>query len=187
MTPPLALFFIMAAALFGQGKFGQGNDIVVRDLDGHAKSFTTGGGVSVLTFVSVECPVSNAYNDRMSALYNDYKDKGVTFVFANANRTESSKNVREHAKSVGFPFPVYKDHDNQMADRFGAQVTPESYVFDKRGVLVYHGQMDDNRNEARVQQKTLRMALDAVLAGRPVPKAETKAFGCTIKRARKVT
>ena len=92
-----------------------------------------------------------------------------------------------HAKSVGFVFPVYKDPNNALADRFDAQVTPETYVIDSSGTLVYHGQIDDSRNEKRVQQQALRMALDAVLAGKPLTVAETKAFGCSIKRVRRAT
>jgi hypothetical protein len=60
-------------------------------------------------------------------------------------------------------------------------------VIDSTGTLVYHGQIDDSRNEQRVQQQGLRMALDAVLAGKPVGVAETKAFGCSIKRVRRTT
>ena len=190
MKSALTLCLVVASAAFGQ-EFRLGSkvsDIVVQDPAGGKTYFPTGqGSVTVVTFVAVQCPVSNAYNDRMSAIYNEYKSKGVTFVFVNANRTESPKDIAEHAKSVGFPFPVYRDEANVLADRFDAQVTPESYLIDKKGVLVYLGQVDDSLNEARVRQKTLRMALDAVLAGQPVIKAETKAFGCTIKRARKVT
>ena len=70
------------------------------------------------------------------------------------------------------------------ADLFGAQVTPETFVIDREGVIRYHGYVDDSLNEARVHNRGLRTALDAVLAGRPVSAAETKAFGCTIKRRR---
>src|SRR5205085_7144414 len=73
---------------------------------------------------------------------------------------------------------------NVVADRFGATVTPESYVIDSSGTIRYHGQIDDSRNEARIRTPGLRMALDAVLAGKPVTVQETKAFGCTIKRVR---
>jgi thiol-disulfide isomerase/thioredoxin len=157
----------------------------VQDLSGAPVSFGSLGAVTVVTFISTQCPVSNTYNDRMSAVYKTYSAKGVKFVFVNANRNESTNEVAEHAKSVGFPFTVYKDPNNELADRFDAQVTPESYVLDSAGMLVYRGQVDDNRNQARVHQQSLSIALDAVLAGKPVPVAETKAFGCSIKRARR--
>jgi hypothetical protein len=88
---------------------------------------------------------------------------------------------------VGFPFPVCKDPDNLVADRFNAQVTPESYVMDSAGILRYHGSIDDNMNESRVHVQRLRAALDALLGGKLVQATETKAFGCTIKRVRKAS
>ncbi|MBV8818844.1 MAG: redoxin domain-containing protein [Acidobacteriaceae bacterium] len=161
-------------------------EIELKDLSGGRVAFhDLEGQVTVVTFISTQCPISNSYNDRMSALYRDYSAKGVRFIFANANRTEQAKDVAEHAKSVKFPFPVYKDENNQLANRLNAQVTPESFVLDRNAVLVYRGQVDDSKNEARVKEKSLRNALDAVLDGKPVAVAETKAFGCTIKRVRR--
>jgi len=83
---------------------------------------------------------------------------------------------------VGFTFPVYKDSGN-VACLFNAQVTPETYVIDKQGIIRYHGAIDDAQNEARVKKQSLRAALDEILAGKAVAVAETKAFGCTVKRA----
>jgi peroxiredoxin len=158
----------------------------VQDLNGKTVPFSAlKGDITVVTFISTQCPVSNSYNDRMNAIFQEYSAKGVTFIFVNANRTESPSEVQEHAKSVGFAFPVYKDMNNQLADKFGAQVTPESYVIDSAGVIRYHGSVDDSQNPARVEKHTLRMALAAVLSGAPVSIQLTKAFGCTIKRVRK--
>lgn len=163
-------------------------DFTVQDPNGAAVQFAAlRGPVTVVVFTSVQCPVSNAYNDRMNGVYRDYSAKGVKFIFVNANHNESAQDVASHAQSVGFLFPVYKDPNNVLADRFDAQVTPETYVIDSTGTIVYHGQIDDNRNEKRVEQQPLRLALDAVLAGKPVPVTETKAFGCSIKRARRTT
>ena len=141
----------------------------------------------MVTFIATECPVSNSYNQRMIDVYKDYSSKNVKFIFVNANRSEPASEVRDHARRVGFPFAVYKDPGNQVADRFDAQVTPESYVIDGSGVIRYHGSIDDSMNESRVHNRALREALDALLAGRPVPRTETKAFGCTIKRVYKAS
>lgn len=190
MRRAAVLFGLIASTLCAQ-EFRVGSkigDFDLQDLSGKTVSSAgLRGPVTVITFVSVQCPVSNAYNERMNALYKDYSPKGVKFVFVNANNTESPSDVREHARSVGFVFPVYKDAGNAIADRFGAEVTPESYVIDSSGTLRYHGQIDDSRNEARITQKSLRAALDAILAGKQVSVQETKAFGCTIKRAKKTT
>jgi thiol-disulfide isomerase/thioredoxin len=153
------------------------------DPAGKSIEFTPGKELTVVTFISTQCPISNDYNDRMSAVYKDYTAKGVKFYFLNANSTEPMNVMLEHKKSAGFPFEVYKDET--AADLLGAQVTPESFVYDKAGKLVYHGYIDDARNPARIQTNGLRDALDATLAGKPVTNSTTKAFGCTIKRARK--
>ena len=182
----LSLGAVLCAQEFKLG--GKISDFTVEDLSGQKHSFSSlKGNVTVVTFVSVQCPVSNAYNDRMNSLYRDYSAKGVKFIFLNANRTEPANEVAEHAKAVGWAFPVYKDEGNRVADRFNAQVTPENYVIDRAGEIRYHGSIDDSQNAARVHSQSLRAALDAVLAGSAVATPETKAFGCSIKRARKTT
>jgi peroxiredoxin len=181
---------LAATSLCGQDfKLGaKVGDFQIQDLDAKPVSYSAlRGPVTVVTFVSTQCPISNGYNQRMNTLYSDYSSKGVKFIFLNANRSEPASSVREHAKNAGFVFPVYKDANNVVADTFGAEVTPESYVIDSAGVLRYHGAIDDSQNEARVKTRGLRLALDAVLAGKPVEITQTKAFGCSIKRARKTT
>jgi hypothetical protein len=146
-----------------------------------------GQNITVVVFISTVCPVSNSYNLRMKEIYRDYAPKGVQFEFLNANQNESQAEVEDHARSVGFPFAVSKDANNVMADRLGAEYTPEAFVIDREGMVRYHGRIDDAQNPARVRQNSLRLAIDAVLAGREVPAPETKAFGCTIKRVRKAS
>lgn len=191
MTKKLTLWLALGAGILTAQEFKLGSrvpDFQVRDLDGNAVSFSAlKGPITVVTFIATECRVSNSYNQRMSSLYSDYTAKNVKLIFVNANRSEPASEVRDHAKRVGFPFAVYKDPDNVPADRFDAQVTPESFVIDSSGVIRYHGAIDDNMNESRVRTRTLRAALDAMLAGKPVQSTETKAFGCTIKRVRKAS
>lgn len=179
---------VCTVALFGQEfKLGSAvSDFSVQDLKGNPVQYSTlKGDVTVVAFIATQCPVSNAYNERMKALYNDYSGKGVKFVFLNANRTEPAGDVARHAQENGFPFAVYKDEGQVVTDRFGATVTPEVFVIDRSGVVRYHGSIDDAQNPARVQMQRLRVALDSMLAGKPPEPAETKAFGCTIKRAPK--
>ena len=191
MQRSLAVWLIFAAASLCAQEFKVGSkvtDFQVQDLDGKSISFwALRGDLTVVTFVATQCPVSNAYKQRMIAVYKDYAPKDVRFVFVNANRSEPPSEVREHSKRSGFPFPVYKDANNVVANRFGAEVTPESYVIDSSGVIRYHGSIDDSQNEARIRTRALRLALDTLLAGKPVAVTETKAFGCTIKRVRKST
>lgn len=76
-----------------------------------------------------------------------------------------------------------KDDGNKVADAYRAQKTPEVFVISPKGDLLYHGRIDESQDDPRgVKSPDLRNALEAILAGKPVPAAETKAFGCTIKR-----
>ncbi len=188
MTKAWAISLALTAGILCAQEFKLGShvsDLQVRDLDGKTVAFSSlKGPITVVTFIATQCPVSNSYNRRMSDLYKDYTAKNVKFIFVNANRSEPAGEVREDAKSVGFPFPVYKDPGNILADRFDAQVTPENFAIDSSGVIRYHGAIDDNMNESQVHSRTLCAALDALLAEKPLPSSETKAFGCTIKRVR---
>jgi peroxiredoxin len=136
----------------------------------------------VLMFIATQCPVSNGYNERMVELYKDYTSKGVAFIGINSNKQEDVEEIEEHAQEHGFKFPVLKDKNNTIADKLGASVTPEIFVLNTKLEMLYHGRIDDSRNEAKVASRDLRTALDAILAGKPVEITETKAFGCTIKR-----
>ena len=138
---------------------------------------------TVIMFVATQCPVSNAYNERMEKLATDYGAQGVRFVGVNSNKQESVSEIAEHSKENGFTFPVLKDKGNVIADRFAAKVTPEIYVVNPQGELVYHGQIDNSQNEKKVKARPLAAALDAILAGKPVTESEVNAFGCSIKRA----
>src|ERR1019366_10814640 len=109
------------------------------------------GSTTVVAFISANCPVSNGFNDRMTALFNDYSARGVKFVFINSNANESAAEVAQHRQSAGFPFEVYRDPGNRAADLFGAMATPETYVIDSGGILRYHGYIEDSINEARVK------------------------------------
>jgi peroxiredoxin len=134
-------------------------------------------------FVATQCPVSNAYNDRMAALGKEYAGKGVAVVGINSNKTEPTAEVAAHAKAHGFTFPVVKDDANKVADAYGATHTPEVFVISPKGDLLYHGRIDESQNDPKnVRSPDLRNALESILAGKPVPATETKAFGCSIKR-----
>ena len=144
-----------------------------------------GQKATVVMFVATQCPVSNDYNERMAQLTKDYAGKKVRFIGINSNKQESIEEVAKHAKDNQLPFPVLIDVGNVVADTYNARVTPQVYLIDDKGVLRYMGRIDDSQNTAGIKKQDLREALDAVLAGRAVPTAETRAFGCSIKRMEK--
>ncbi len=137
----------------------------------------------VLMFIATKCPYSNAYNDRMRQMADDYARKGVLFVGINSNSSEPEAEVKAHAAQHKFGFTLVKDPGNKVADMYDARRTPEIFVVGADGKLLYHGRIDENYEEpTKVTSPDLKNALDQILAGQPVAKAETKAFGCTIKR-----
>jgi thiol-disulfide isomerase/thioredoxin len=177
----------MAVSLWAQNSIlgAKPGDFTLRDLKGvEVASSALSGNVTALLFIATGCPVSNAYNERMSALYRDYEPKGVKFIFVNSNETEPAAEVEDHIRKHDFPFAVYKDPGSLVADRFRAQATPEAFVLDAGGMVRYHGHIDDSQNAGRVTKKSLRLALDALLGGYRIDPAETKAFGCSIRRTK---
>ena len=192
-----ASLFVIAGAVFAAGTRAEGEvptppaigstieDFTLPDVDNkeHSLKSLAGKNGTVLLFIAVQCPVSNAYNERMEKLAEDYKAKGINVVGINSNIAEDAATVKAHAAEHKLSFPILKDSGSKVADRFGAAVTPEAYFLDANNKLLYHGRIDNSRNEAQVNSNDLRNALDAALAGKAVEKAEAKAFGCSIKRA----
>jgi peroxiredoxin len=159
-------------------------DFTLPDPDGreHTLASLKGSKGTVLIFIATQCPVSNAYNERMRKLSEDYASRGVNVVGINSNVKELAAEVKQHAAEKGLTFTILKDTGNAIADRFDAQYTPEAYLIDASGKLVYHGRIDNSRNGDSITSTDLRDAVESVLAGKPVEKPEVKGFGCTIKR-----
>ena len=192
----LASFVIIAlAAVAGSGRAPDDlpappaigttiDDFKLPDADGaeHSLKSLTGKNGAVIIFVATKCPVSNAYNDRMEKLAQDYQARGINVIGINSNNTEPASEVKSHAGEKHLTFTILKDDGNKIADRLGATRTPEAYVLDRSGKLVYHGRIDNSQNTANITANDLREALDELLAGKPVSKTGGAAFGCSIKR-----
>ena len=161
------------------------DDFKLPDADGaeHSLKSLAGKNGAVLIFIATKCPVSNAYNDRMEKLAQDYKAKGINVIGINSNVTEPASEVKSHATDKHLTFAILKDDGNKIADRFGATKTPEVYVIDASNKLVYHGRIDNSQKVDGITANDLRDALEEVLAGKQVSKTGGAAFGCTIKRA----
>jgi len=159
-------------------------NFTLKDYDGkkHSLSDYKDSKAIVIIFIATQCPVSNAYNERMENLYNTYKNKGVSFIGINSNKAELLTEIKSHAKSNGLTFTILKDEKNVIADKFEASVTPEIYVLNPNFEVLYQGRIDDSRREKDVKSTDFKKALDEILDGKPVSVPKTKAFGCTIKR-----
>lgn len=140
--------------------------------------------VTAVVFVSAICPVSNAYIERLKAIYRDYSQRGVQFAFVNTNANETGEQIEKHAAANRLAFPVFTDPDHRTADLLGARMTPEVFLLDGDGAVRYRGPIDDALNPARVRFHYFRDALDAVLKGKPIVHRESGPIGCSIKRAR---
>ena len=160
------------------------DDFKLPDADGaqHTLNSLKGKNGAVIIFIATRCPVSNGYNERMEQLAQDYQSKGINVIGINSNSTEPASEVKSHAAEKHLTFAILKDDGNKIADRLGANHTPEAYVIDASGKLVYHGRIDNSQNTANITSNDLREALDAVLAGKPIQKTTSVAFGCSIKR-----
>ena len=161
------------------------DDFKLPDVDGkeHSLNSLKGKSGTVLIFIATKCPVSNAYNERMEKLAQEYRAKGINVIGINSNVTEPAAEVKSHAAEKHLTFTILKDDGNKIADRLGATRTPEVYALDASGKLVYHGRIDNSQNPANISSNDLRAALDSLLAGKPIQKTTGAAFGCTIKRA----
>ena len=191
-----ALFMITAAVIAGSGRSTSEvpappaigatiDEFSLPDVNGqeHSLKSLKGKNGTVLIFIAVQCPVSNAYNERMEKLAEDYKTKGIAVIGINANSTEDAAAVKAHAAEKHLTFTILKDSGNKIADKLGAARTPEAYFLDANNKLLYHGRIDNSQNPDAIESNDLRQALDSALAGKPVEKPEAKAFGCSIKRA----
>jgi hypothetical protein len=125
--------------------------------------------------------VVRGYNERINQIATDYKAKGINVIGINSNVTESGEQVRSHAE-LTYKFLVLIDKNSLLADKLGANSTPEVFFVDAKNVLLYHGAIDNDRSGKNITESYLRGAFDASLAGKKIEKASTVAFGCSIKR-----
>jgi peroxiredoxin len=159
------------------------SDFTLHDMSGNSLSYQAlKGKVTVVMFFSTRCPISNTFNFRRNTVYRDFR-KRVNFIVVDSNSNESLEEVRAYAKEVGFDFPVYLDVNNQASDGFGVLATTDTFVMDSSGVMQYHGYIEDALNPERTTKQGLRLAIQAVLEGKPVEMAESAARGCAIRRS----
>lgn len=157
-------------------------------VDGQTHSLDSYGDAEALVLVQScnHCPYVQAWEDRLSAIARDYEERGVRVVAVNSNDADSHPEdsfaeMKKRASARGFAFDYLYDEPQELARTLGAERTPEVFLFDRECRLVYHGAIDDDRDETGVTQQYLRDALDAALAGQDPPLAETPAVGCTVK------
>jgi peroxiredoxin len=142
----------------------------------------------LVLFICNHCPYVKHIRTGLAQLARDYLPKQVAIIGINSNDVanypeDSPAKMKAEVKSAGYTFPYLYDESQAVAKAYRAACTPDLYLFDQNHRLVYRGQFDDSRpgNGIPVTGKDLRAALDAVLAGKPVPPDQTASVGCNIK------
>ncbi len=188
---------IVVAALAAASGFGLGigdaiplADVTMKNVDGRELSISSVKGPKgvLVIFSCNHCPYVKAWDARLAALGNDATGRGVGVIAINPNdpaayAEDGFEQMKAKAAARAYAFPYVVDAGaSQLARAFGATHTPEAFLFDAKGVLVYHGAIDDNvEDAAKVTRHYLRDAVDAVVAGRAPATAESKAIGCSVK------
>lgn len=139
---------------------------------------------AIVVFLASKCPYSNSYNERLNDLTLALKKlpKKIAFFAINASKPERMDDVKKHAAKEMLNFPVLKDADLKVVDGFGAERTPEAFLLDKQGKVVYHGRIDDDSEGKNVKRRDLLVATQELVNTGSVKITETRAFGCSIKR-----
>jgi peroxiredoxin len=178
-----------AASALQLGDPAPDRDVKMKNVDGKTLAIADVAGTkgTLVIFTCNHCPWAKAWETRIAELGNTYakRDIGVIAINANdpTNRSEDGYEAMvQRARERGFQFPYVVDQGSRVAKAFGATRTPEVFLFDASGKLVYHGTIDDNADDAAaVKQHYLRDALESVSTGKAVAIGETKALGCGIK------
>ncbi len=172
-------------------------DFALPGVDGKTYRLSDFAAAKVLAvvFTCNHCPTAQAYEERLIQLHVDFKDRGVALVAISPNDplavrldelgytdvSDSLEEMKIRAKDRGFAFPYLYDGDTQAASKaFGVLATPHVFIFDAARKLRYQGRIDDSDVNV-VKSHDARNAIEALLAGRPVPVATTRVFGCSTK------
>ena len=165
-------------------------DIKMKDISGKEVSLNdakTGKGLLVM-FSCNTCPYVIKNQARTYEVCKYAMGNGIGVALLNSNEAkrdedDSFEDMKAYAKDQGYGWYYLVDQHSALADAFGANKTPECFLFDANGKLVYHGAIDDNPNDAgAVNRKHLFMAIDEMKAGKDVSVKESRSVGCTIKR-----
>jgi peroxiredoxin len=172
-------------------------DFRLPGVDGKTYSLSDFAGAKILVviFTCNHCPTAQAYEERIARLHAETKDKGVALVAISPNDPaglrldelgytdvgDSFEDMKYRARDHKYAYPYLYDGETQKtAIAYGALATPHVYVFDAARKLRYNGRFD-NSEVKEVTSHDARNAVDALLAGTPVPVEKTRVFGCSTK------
>jgi len=150
----------------------------------------------VIVFTCNHCPIASIYETRIQKLADDYGQRGVAVIAIQPNDPEAIRvdeldsadtsdsldemKIRVEYKNLRYPY-LYDGETQSVARALGPQATPHVFIFDKERKLRYQGRVDNSYRQELVKTEDARNAIEALLAGKPVPVAETGVFGCSTK------
>lgn len=183
------LLLAASAHALDLGSQAPATDVKMKNVDGKEVSIADikGDRGTMVIFSCNQCPFVLAWEERIAQLGNAAIGKGIGVIQINSNDPavaagDTYDKVQARAKERGFKFPYVVDADSAAARAYGASRTPEIFLFNAKGDLVYHGTIDDNYKAAdKVTERYLHDAIEAVAAGKDVVTKESKIVGCTIK------
>lgn len=160
---------------------------VLPGTDGHQHAYGNDGeNATVVIFTCNHCPYALAWEDRLLAVGREYAHHAVRFLAINPNDAEqkpadSFENMKLHVTEKEWSFPYLRDESQDVARAYGAQTTPDVFVFDADDRLVYRGAPDADYEDESLNAQWLRDALDAVVAGNTPATQQTESVGCSVK------
>lgn len=147
-----------------------------------------GAKALLVMFICNHCPFVKHVRLQIADMGAEYQEKGVGVVAIMSNDVanhpdDSPEHMAEEIRQIGYTFPYLYDETQAVAKAYRAACTPDFFLFDGNRKLVYRGQLDDSRpgNDKPVTGSDLRAALDAMVAGSPVPETQKPSIGCNIK------
>ena len=161
----------------------------VRDIDGVLREplKVDKGHVEAVFFVTNDCPISNYYAHEIRRICDEYAKRGAGCTLVYTDPAMTDEQAREHATEYGHgDYPRIVDRHHDLVKATGAQINPTAVIVKADGSIAYRGRIDNTYAAIGVQRRVvtehdLRDALDAVIAGKPVAKAETQPVGCYIQ------
>ncbi len=162
--------------------------LAIRDVNGVVRDplHVETGKANVLFFVTNECPISNSFAHEIARICADYRSKGIGCELVYVDPSITDDQARKHAQEYGHgDYPKIVDRHHELVKATGVTITPEAAVVNREGKVIYRGRIDDSyaslgQPRRAAKNADLRNALDALVAGKPVPVPETKALGCYI-------
>ena len=156
----------------------------------HTQAEIKNAKAAVFFFIATECPISNRYAPEINRVVADYTAKNLVFYAVQSDPDLTVADARAHTQGYGYKLPVLFDPSQQLASKFGVTLTPTVVVVSPAGTMFYRGRIDNRYLDLGKYRNAgikpdLRLALDALDAGRPVSEPVTKTIGCALPLPRK--